>query len=119
MGVIVLLLVAKSFFGSKREDAISPARPSPVAPTATSSTLTLIGVDTVHVQVWHKNSDASYGEQLFDGTLARGQSRVIPRTGDLFITANPNENFAMESEGKRFTMKKLGNGSQTGQLPAP
>jgi hypothetical protein len=73
----------------------------------------------VHVQVQRKNSDATYGEIIFEGTLERNQTQVVPRLGALYITANPNENLAMESNGQRFTMIKLGTGQRTGQLPAP
>lgn len=118
--LVILIFLGKSFLSGNKTESVSPARPSPSSPVAVAPTLTLIAVDgPVRVQVWRKNSDGNYGEQLFDGNLARGQTQVVPRPSDLFITANPNENFAMESEGKRFTMKKLGNGSRTGQLPAP
>jgi cytoskeleton protein RodZ len=122
VALLLLVWLGKSFFTQKKDGGVSSARPAPSSPISATATatLTLIAADgPTHVQVWRKNSDGSYGEKLFDGNLVRGQNQVIPRSGDLFISANPNENFAMESEGKRFTMKKLGNGARTGALPAP
>lgn len=119
--LIILLLVVKSCVGGNKNE--TPAAPksgsTSVSPTTAAPTLTLIATNTVRVQVYRKNTDGSYGEVLFEGTLERNQTQVVPRVGPLYITANPNENLAMESNGQRFTMLKLGTGLRTGQLPAP
>ncbi|MEO6568421.1 MAG: helix-turn-helix domain-containing protein, partial [Opitutaceae bacterium] len=116
---VFLLLLAKSFLSGKKEAAVTPVRPSTTA-IAGARTITLVAAEgPVHVQVWRAINDGKeYGEVIFEGDLARGQTKVIPRPGDLFISADPNENFAFESGGKRFTMKKLGAGSRIGQWPA-
>lgn len=120
--LILLLWLGKSFLSSKSDESVGPAaRPSAASPVSAAPTLTLIAAEgPVHVQVWRRNSDGGYGEQLFEGNLARGQSQVVARPGDLYISANPNENLSIESsEGKRFSMKALGRGAQTGRLPGP
>jgi cytoskeleton protein RodZ len=115
--VLVLLLVwlATSFFGGS-EDATAPKSNSSTTVRPTESTLTLIALNTVHVKVYRKNPDDSFGESIFEGTIQRGKTQIVPRPGDLYITANPTENLEMEANGKRFNMFKLGTGERTGRL---
>jgi hypothetical protein len=67
-------------------------------------TLTLVALDAVHVNVEVKNSDGSAGEKLFQDTLARGETRTLPRRGPLYITANPRQNLEIEILGRRWPM---------------
>lgn len=117
--IIALLWIAKSFWNRDSDTSVTPARAANAINRPASPTLTLIGLDRVNLQVWRANSDTTYGELLWEGTLAKSQTQIIPRPGVLYITANPNENFAMEADGKRLTMGNLGTGSRTGRIPAP
>lgn len=70
--------------------AINPSEP----------TITILALDSVRVKVAVKNPDGSSGEVLLpDTTLARGERRVVPRRGPLYLTANALENVAIEENG--------------------
>jgi cytoskeleton protein RodZ len=119
VGVVILFLIVRSVM--HRSSAANSAAHAITATTiqpAAGPMLTLIALNTVHVQVTRKNPDKTDGEILYDGTLEKNQTQLVPRPGELYITANPSENLAMEMNGKRFTMN-LGNGLRKGQLPAP
>jgi cytoskeleton protein RodZ len=120
LGLILLILLVKSFFGGdeSEKDAAAQTTPSTAIVQAGSQVLTLVALNNVEVKVTRKNRDGTEGEVLFQGALTRNQTQQVPRPGELFIEANPSENLRMESNGKSFKMG-LGTGPQRGQLPAP
>lgn len=66
----------------------------------TDSTVTLIALDTVRVKVVQDSDN----KELFQGTLARGQTQVVPKRGALYITASAGKNLEIEINGKRYPM---------------
>ena len=74
-------------------------------------TITLVALDTVRVTVVARNDDDSEGEEIFRGTLARGQTQVVPwpGPGSIFIKANAGENLQIEYKGKRYGSQFTGN----------
>jgi len=60
----------------------------------------LIALDTVRVKVVQEID----GKELFQGTLARGETRSLPRNGSILITASAGENLEVEVNGKRYPM---------------
>ena len=81
-------------------------------------TLGLVAVGPVRVTVHRSNPDKSDGELLFDGMLAAGETKYIPRPGPVMIAVSAAENFQIEINGKRHGMG-MGSGYQRGELPAP
>ncbi|MEY2878181.1 MAG: hypothetical protein RLZZ15_561 [Verrucomicrobiota bacterium] len=108
--VIVVLLVAKSVFGGKTP-ATEPSTNSAAATSATTPAATAVAVitalDVVVVQVWEKNLNAAPNvdpvgrELLARTTLARGESRTVPRNGPIFLYASAQENIQIDIGGKR------------------
>jgi transcriptional regulator with XRE-family HTH domain len=128
--VLILILIIKMAFSGNGSGA-NP-RPTTTAPAATSYTpptpqtarepsLTLIATNPVHVRVQRKNPDDTYGEIVFDGPLARGESRAVPWQGPLYITATSAENLTIDVNGRRISLADATRqtGYATGQLPAP
>ena len=116
LGILVVLLIVKSCIG--RSSNPNAHATTPLTTSIYSGPgLALVAVDTVHVTVARVNPDGTDGEVIFDGTVDRNQKRIVPRPGDLYITANPTENLAMEANGKHFDMKPLGTGLRKGKLP--
>ena len=92
-----------------RTPATQPANP-PVAPAAVERSITLVALDAVRVTVRHKNADTSEGEVIYQGTLTRNQTQVVPWPGPIYITASAGENLQIEYKGKRFDSKFTGPG---------
>jgi hypothetical protein len=47
---------------------------------------------------------------IYQGTLTRHQTQVVPWTGPIYITASAGENLQIEYKGKRFDSKFTGPG---------
>lgn len=122
IGVVVLiaLFTIKSIFTSS---APAPARPAPAASTpapaapaaanpAPSGTpsYTLIALDTAFVRVTHRIGADGDGDEIFKGTLAKGQSQIIPWTGPQNVWASAGENVQLEFNGRRFPVGFTGYG---------
>jgi cytoskeleton protein RodZ len=119
-GVIVLLLVIwgiKSIVSGLSGNSGSAAKPTALPPvatqTATEPTITVIALDAVRVKI----ATVADGRVLFDATLSRGQTQVLPWPGELYITATAGENLQIEANGKRFGTGFKG--YNRGKLPAP
>jgi cytoskeleton protein RodZ len=108
VGAIVLVLVVKSFLGGKS----SPTTPvsKPVTQSASDRTITLVALDTVSVRVNHLVGTDTDGDEIFRGTLTRGQSQTVSWPGPINIHANVGENLAVEYKGKRYPSGFPGNG---------
>ncbi len=121
--VIILLLVVlalKAIFGGSTP-AATPSRTTtavttpaqtaaPANPTPAERSITLVAVDVVRVTVRHKNADGSEGDIIFQGTMSRGQTQVVPWPGPIYILASAGENLQIEYRGKRFGSQFTGNG---------
>jgi cytoskeleton protein RodZ len=93
-----------------------PAKTAAVPPAA-EPTITLVALDGVRVHVEQKNADGSVGPVVLpDTTLVRGETRVVPRRGALYISANPSQNLGIEFNGRRSFMP---DNAERGELPAP
>ena len=108
VGAVLLLWVVKAIFSSAATDHVSKPSATATSPVTASSpivepeTITLVALDLVRVTVQRKNSDATYGEILYQGTLAKGQAQVVPKPGAVYITASAAENLEIEVHGKRY-----------------
>ncbi len=89
----------------------------PAVQTVAEPSFTLIALDAVRVHVEQKNADGSVGVAILPETaLVRGETRVIPRRGAVYISADPSQNLSIEINGKRYPMPP---NSERGELPAP
>lgn len=123
IGVIILLFVWGLMAIIRSGTSTPPAttstttrpasNPQVVNPPSVSTpavrTITLVAVDNVRVTVTLQNSDGSEGEILYQGTLARNQSREVPWPSPIYISANAGENLNIEYKGKRYPSGFTGN----------
>lgn len=110
--VIIVLLVVKSLFSGSGATPAAPSRPttnnaaaspSPASATpAAERTITLVALDVVRVSVVRKLPDDSEGEEIFVGTLNRGQRANVPWPGSIYIHATAGQNLEVEFQGKRY-----------------
>lgn len=111
-GAIVVLLI----WGLIALISSATSTKSPSSPSASSSniqavdpTITIIALDTVRLNVKVKNPDGTPGEVLLpDVTLSRGERRVVPKKGTLYLTATALENVALEENGRTTNIRDQG-----------
>ena len=106
-GVIILLiivLIIKAIFtdapGSSARNPSTQPSPPPVQ-SASERSITVHALDAVLVRVNRKVGEAE-GEELFNGTLRRGESRVVSFPGPIFISFSAGENLMLEYQGRRY-----------------
>lgn len=122
VAVILLVSLIWSFFSSRGDDtAGSGAGTATATRTAAEPTFALIASNPVHVTVQRQSPEGVVGETVFSGTLARGESRTLPWTGWLRITATVADNVVVEVAGRRHPIPLGGGPPPYGQvaLPAP
>lgn len=104
VAIIVILLVVWVIKAIVTDPTPVTSRPAPTASApvqmTTDSTVTLIALDTVRVKVVQDSDN----KELFQGTLARGQTQVVPKRGAIYITASAGKNLEIEINGKRYPM---------------
>jgi transcriptional regulator with XRE-family HTH domain len=119
VAVVILVIwgIVSIFSGRKENAPVNTVRTAPATTTnppavlpAAEKTITLVALDVVRVTVKHKNSDGSEGDVIYQGTLTRGQSQVVPWPGPIYITASAGENLQIEFKGRRFDSKFTGPG---------
>ena len=115
--VLALLLIAwlvKALFssdGSAGGRVDGPNATQPGSAVAGQDAITLIALDAVRVTV----TQSSDGTKLFDGGLAKGETRVVPKNGPVVITYTVGKNLQIEKDGKRYRMPS----ESLGRTPVP
>lgn len=114
LAVIVVLILIINFFISSPE--IKPAQSSTTAQTAptpttqppadSAQTLTFTAVDTTRLKIV-QDADKKV---LFDGALARGETRTFRKTGKLLVTTEKGSNLRMEVNGRNYPVPLDGYG---------
>lgn len=120
---LVAILILKSVFSGGSASAPSrtaaPAVTAPPKPT-TGASYSLVALDTAFVRVTHRIGDDADGDEIFKGTLTKGQSQVIPWTGPQNVWASAGENIQVEYNGKRWPLPFTGyNHGKMENPPAP
>jgi cytoskeleton protein RodZ len=119
--VLVVILVVKSLFsGGGSAPAANSGRsatsPAVAAPASTERAITLVALDTVFVRVTHLIGEDTDGEEIFKGTLARGQTQVVPWPGSINIWASAGENLMIDYKGQRIPVKSYFTGYGHAQM---
>jgi transcriptional regulator with XRE-family HTH domain/Na+-transporting methylmalonyl-CoA/oxaloacetate decarboxylase gamma subunit len=88
-------------------------QPAPAAgkTTANQRVITLVALDAIQVRVLHRNEDESEGAEIYSGTLARGQSQVVPWPGPIYIWSNARQNLEIDYQGARYPTGVTGPGN--------
>ena len=107
VAVIVIILLFKVLFGG------SPAKPTPTAQGSTATvqaeaaqTLTLTAIDATRVKVVQDLD----GAILFNGSLARAETKSFKKQGKLLITVEAGKNLRMEVNGRNYPVPLDGYG---------
>ena len=117
--VLVVILVVKSLFsGGSNAPSANSARSAPAAaaPASTERAITLVALDTVFVRVTHLIGEDTDGEEIFKGTLARGQTQVVPWPGSINLWASAGENLLIDYKGQRIPVKSYFTGYGHAQM---
>ncbi len=103
--IVAVLLIVWLVQAIVRSASSGPS-PEPAAAVQTEEsgpaleTITLLALDTVRVKV----TQSSDGRELFDGPLARGETRQIAKRGRVLITYDIGRNLNVEKDGRQFRM---------------
>lgn len=115
LALLAIAWLVKALFSSSDSTAgnrVERATTTQSGPaTADQNAITLIAIDTVRVTV----TQSVDGAKLFEGGLAKGETKVIPRNGQVLITYNIGKNLQVETGGRRY---RMGNES-IGRTPVP
>jgi cytoskeleton protein RodZ len=117
VGVLVVL-IALIWIGIRitrtdPEEPINAQTVSTTKPSNTALTATIYALDNVRVKVVEVSTD----KELFQGAIARGDSRTIPWTSDLYVTADFQQNIEIELKGTRYPTNETGH--KKVRIPAP
>ena len=102
---LISLLIIKSMIGDRSAPSSRQAASAP-ASTATprvpgERSMTLHALDVVMVRVNRKLGETE-GEELYNGTLRRGQDQTVTFSGSIYIWFSAGENLEIEVNGKRY-----------------
>ena len=101
LAVLLIVWLAKAIFVGEPPRAVSERAPAaPVMRLAPEATFTLVALDTVQVQV----TSVADNRPLYQGTLVRGQTAVVPKPGPVYIVADAGENLSIEVNGRQYPM---------------
>ena len=118
---LVALLVVKSLFsgGGAAPAAATRTAAAPAAAPSSSSlerSITLVALDTVFVRVTHLIGEDTDGDEIFKGTLTRGQTQVVPWVTPINLWASAGENLAIDYKGQRIPVKSYFTGYGHAQM---
>jgi hypothetical protein len=116
-----VLLALKSLFSGSGAAPATAARTAvaPAAAPVSSSlerSITLVALDTVFVRVTHLIGDDTDGDEIFKGTLTRGQTQIVPWVTPINLWASAGENLAIDYKGQRIPVKSYFTGYGHAQM---
>lgn len=107
-GVALLLLIVWAVANLSSSSGKGAAKPA-VTAQAGQGQILFRALDKVHIKVAAvRDANDTVGQVIFQGQLARGETRVFPKTGALFLTATALESIEFEMGGKRVAPSAYG-----------
>lgn len=107
--LVIVWLIMAIISAAHRPDRPNPERPAPSQNQATTDSITLIATGDVWVKVTQVNDNVL----VFDGQLAKGEKKSVPRRGPVLIAYSVGANLQVEREGRTFKMTAEGLGRST------
>ena len=109
--LIIIVVLLFNLFSSRASDKPTAAKQTVQAPAATvqadaAQTLTLVASDATRVKVVQELDN----KVLFNGALARGETRSMSKQGKLLITVEAGKNLRMEVNGRNYPVPLEGYG---------
>lgn len=104
--IVVILLFRVLFSTTPAKPAQSAQGAAPTIQAEAAQTLTLTAIDATRVKVVQDLD----GAVLFNGSLAKAESKTIKKQGDLLITVEAGKNLRMEVNGRNYPVPLDGYG---------
>ena len=103
--VFIIVLLVRTLTGGD-DPVVADADPGATSAASANAqaTITLVALDTVRIKL----VDETTQQELFQGTMVRGESRPFPKTGPLLLTASALESIEIEQGGRRFPTGETG-----------
>lgn len=96
--VVILLINLFSHSPAKPASSVAQTPPAPAVQAETAQTLVLTAVEATRVKVVQDLDKA----EIFNGSLARGESKSLKKQGKLGITVEVGKNLRMEVNGRSY-----------------
>ncbi len=108
LAVIVIILLFKVLFSSSPAKPAQTAQgPAPTVQADVAQTLTLTAIDATRVKVVQDVD----GKILFNGSLVRGETKTLRKSGSLLITVEDRTKVRVEVNGKKMDIPMLQGGN--------
>jgi cytoskeleton protein RodZ len=104
--VVVIVLFKVLFFSSTPKPVQAPAQTAALVQAEAAQTLTLTATDSTRVKVVQDLD----GVVLFNGALARAETKSFKKQGKLLITVEAGKNLRMEVNGRNYPVPLEGYG---------
>jgi len=104
--IVIILLINVLFSRSPAKSAANGQGPTATVQAEAAQTLTLTAVEATRVKVVQDLD----GAVLFNGALARGETKPIKKQGKLLITVEAGKNLRMEVNGRNYPVPLDGYG---------
>ena len=104
--IVIILLINVLFTRSPAKSSASTQGPTATVQAEAAQTLTLTAVEATRVKVVQDLD----GAVLFNGALARGETKPIKKQGKLLITVEAGKNLRMEVNGRNYPVPLDGYG---------
>ena len=103
VGIILIFSIVKIFSGGDDTVATGTTTGDQIA-TVNEDVAIIHALDTVRVKVVAEGTN----QELYQGTIVRGDSRSFPWEGQLLVTASALENIEIEMDGRRYPTNETG-----------
>ena len=107
VAVIVIILLVKVLFSGSPAKQPAAAQPTATAQAETAQTITFTAVEGTRVKVVQDFD----GKVLFNGSLARGETKSLKKQGSLLITVEDRTRVRLEVNGKKMEIPQLQGGN--------
>ncbi len=104
--IVIILLINVLFTRSPAKSSAATQGPTATVQAEAAQTLTLTAVEATRVKVVQDLD----GAVLFNGALARGETKPIKKQGKLLITVEAGKNLRMEVNGRNYPVPLDGYG---------
>lgn len=98
--IVIILLINVLFTRSPAKSSATTQGPTATVQAEAAQTLTLTAVEATRVKVVQDLD----GAVLFNGALARGETKSIKKQGKLLITVEAGKNLRMEVNGRNYAV---------------
>ena len=103
---LIILLINVLFFRSASKSSQPATQPVATVQADPAQTLTLTGIEGTRVKVVQDLD----GAVLFNGAIARGETKSLKKQGKLLITVESGKNLRMEVNGRNYPVPLEGYG---------